>query len=186
MHRFLVHARQLVAAFVLLTACLSLPAQSGTSSVEGTVSDPTGAVLPGAAVVLTNTATNVVLKSVTDSSGTYSFPSVSPGVYSLAISNANFASYRVSQFQVIVGQHATENAKLSPASSTTVNVDASGLSNLIDPQSNDLGTVIGPQSVEQLPLNNRNFLQLGLLSGAAQVNAGAASGSVAETGHPSV
>ena len=185
MHRS-TRTRRIALSLLLSTVPLSLPAQSGTSSVEGAVSDPSGAALPGAGVVLANTATNVVLKTVTDSSGQYLFPSVPPGVYSIEISDANFAAYRISQFKVIVGQHATEDAKLSPASATTVNVDASGLSSLIDPQSNDLGTVIGPQSVEQLPLNNRNFLQLGLLSGAAQVNAGAANGSIAQTGHPSV
>ncbi len=187
MLRFTSHARQIFAtAFLISISFVSVSAQSGNSSVEGTVSDPTGAVLPGAAIVLTNTATNGVLKTATDSSGEYLFPAITPGVYSIEIGSANFASYRVSQFKVIVGQHATEDAKLSPASATTVDVDASGLSNLIDPQSNDLGTVIGPQSVEQLPLNNRNFLQLGLLSGAAQVNAGASNGSVAQTGHPSL
>ena len=179
-------ARRFAVAFSLLLSSVSLLAQGGGSSIDGTVSDPTGAVLPGATVLLTDTATNVVLKTSTNAAGTYSFPSVAPGVYSIEVDGANFAAYRMSGVQVVIGQHATENAQLSPASSTTVTVDASGLSTLIDPQSNDLGTVIGPQSVEQLPLNDRNFLQLGLLSGAAQVNAGAANGSVAQTGHPSL
>lgn len=142
--------------------------------------------MQGASVTLRNTATGVVLQVNTDSSGEYSFPSIPPGTYSVEIVKGTFASYKINQFTVTVGQRATENATLSASSSATVEVDASGLSNLIDPQSNDLGTVIGPRSVEQLPLNGRNFLQLGLLSGAAQVNAGGAGGSVAQTGHPSL
>jgi hypothetical protein len=63
-------------------------------------------------------------------------------------------------------------------------VNASGLANLLDPESNDLGAVIGPQSVKQLPLNGRNYLQLALLSGAALNDAGASNGSNAQTGHP--
>ena len=177
---------QSFAVLVLLVSCISLSAQNGSSSIQGTVSDPTGAVVPGIAVQLTNAETNVALKTSTDGSGSYSFPSVAPGIYSVEMSGANFASYRISQFKVVVGQRATEDAKLSLSSSTSVDVEANGLSNLIDPGSNDLGTVIGQQSVEQLPLNGRNFLQLGLLSGAAQVNAGAANGSVAQTGHPSL
>ena len=136
-------------------------------------------------MVLTNTSTGVALKVTTDGSGSYSFPSVPPGIFSLQISKEGFASYKISQFNVIVGQHATENASLNVASlSGVVVVDASGLSNLLETESNDLGTVIGPQSVKQLPLNGRNFLQLGLLSGATQPTAGGANGSVAQTGHP--
>ncbi len=182
----MVRARRFLVALSLSLLSVSLLAQAGSSSIEGTVSDPTGAVVPGANVVLTNTAMGVVLKAISDGAGAYSFPSIPPGVYSIEVDGANFASYRLSDVKVVIGQHATENARLSPASSTSVTVDASGLTNLIDPQSNDLGTVIGPQSVEQLPLNGRNFLQLGLLSGAAQVNAGAANGSIAQTGHPSL
>lgn len=174
-----------IASFLLLLFAVSAAhAQSGTSSVQGTVADASGAIVQDANVVLTNTATGVVLSSKSDSSGSYSFPSVPPGGYSLEVSRTGFASYRISNFMVIVGQHASQNATLNASSTVTVDVDGSGLTALIDPQSNDLGTVIGPQSVEQLPLNGRNYLQLGLLSGAAQVNAGAANGSIAQTGHP--
>ena len=151
-----------------------LRAQSGSSSIQGTVLDTSGAVVPGAEVVLTNTSTGVVLKGITDGSGSYSFPSAPPGVYSLQVTKGGFASYKIAQFTVTVGQHASENATLNvAASSASVVVEASGLSNLLDTQSNDLGTVIGPQSVQQLPLNGRNFLQLGLLSGATQPTSGA-------------
>ena len=177
--------RVLGLSILVLTACVTVRAQSGTSSIQGRVFDASGAVVEKADVLLKNTATDVVLKAVSDESGIYSFPSISPGVYSLDVSKQGFAPFKVSDFRVIVGQHATEDATLNVASSTaTVTVNANGLSNLIDPESNDLGTVIGPQSVQQLPLNGRNYLQLGLLSGAATQPAGAAAGSVSQTGHP--
>ena len=163
----------------------ALRAQSGRSSIQGTVTDASGAVIPGAEVVLENTSTGVVLKAYTDGSGSYSFPSAPPGVYSLQVSKEGFASYKLSQFTVTVGQHASENATLNVAgSSESVVVEASGLSNLLDTQSNDLGTVIGPQSVQQLPLNGRNYLQLGLLSGATQPTVGAQFAAISQTGHP--
>src|SRR5882757_8381604 len=178
--------RLVTLALVLpLMSLNTLRAQSGSSSIQGTVTDASGAVVPGAEVFLTNTSTGVVLKANTDGSGSYSFPSTPPGVYSLQVTKEGFASYKLSQFTVTVGQHATENATLNIASSAaTVVVEASGLSNLLDTQSNDLGTVIGPQSVQQLPLNGRNYLQLKLLSGATQPTSGAANGSIAQTGHP--
>ena len=73
-YEFALSARRVfAAALLLLSLALNVFAQSGTSSVEGTVSDPTGAVLPGAAVVLTNTLTNVVLKPQRISPGRISF-----------------------------------------------------------------------------------------------------------------
>ncbi len=163
----------------------TLRAQSGRSSIQGAVTDASGAVILGAEVVLENTSTGVVLKAYTDGSGSYSFPSAPPGVYSLQVSKEGFASYKLSQFTVTVGQHASENATLNVAgSSESVVVEARGLSNLLDTQSNDLGTVIGPQSVQQLPLNGRNYLQLGLLSGATQPTVGAQSAAISQTGHP--
>jgi hypothetical protein len=160
-------------------------AQGISSSIQGTVVDSTGAMVPGADVKLTNVQTGVVLKTQTDATGNYSFPSVLIGIYSLQVSKPSFADYTISQFNVRVGQRATENATLNVAAAAqSVTVEAHGMSNLLETESNDLGNVIGPQSVAQLPLNGRNFLQLGLLSGATQANAGASNGAIAQTGHP--
>lgn len=171
----------LVFTLLLLLSPAITHAQSGNSSIQGTISDTSGAVIQDASVALMNTATGVVLKAQSDASGSYSFPTVRPGIYSVEVTKDGFASYKISQFKVIVGQHATENAALNIASSSAmVVVNASGLSNLLDTESNDLGTVIGPQSVQQLPLNGRNFLQLGLLSGATQPTSGAANSSISQ------
>jgi len=171
----------------VLLAAAALPAaraQSVDSSVQGAVTDTSGALVPGAEIRLVNARTGVVLSTQSDSAGNYAFPAVQPGVYSLEVVKPGFATYNLTQFNVIVGQHATENAALSiAAQAQTVTVAANGLTNLLDTQSNDLGNVIGPQSVQQLPLNGRNFLQLGLLSGATQQNYGSAGASVAQTGH---
>lgn len=171
---------------LLLIVCSTIAlSQSGTSSVQGIVTDSSGAVVPNANVALTNTATSVSMRATSDTAGSYSFPSVPPGIYSIEVTKEGFAPYKLDGFRVIVGQHASSNVTLGVASSVaTVVVNANGLTNLLDTESNDLGTVIGPQAVSQLPLNGRNYLQLGLLSGAATQPAGAAAGSVNQTGHP--
>jgi len=172
---------------LLMTICsLAMHAQSGMSSIQGTVTDSTKAVIPSANVVLTNTSTGVLLNAVTDTTGNYSFPTVTPGIYSIRISKESFASYQVSQFNIAVGQHATQDAVLNVSTTATVEVNATGLTNLLDTESNDLGTVIGRMSVNQLPLANRNYLQLGLLSGATQAVRGAAASSTSQTGHDDV
>lgn len=171
-----------LAAFCLLGLSVS-KAQSVGSSVQGNAVDASGAVVPGADVLLTNVSTGVALKAKTDDSGQYSFPTVPLGLYDLTITKPGFASYSISHFNVVVGQRATENAVLAVASAEqTVTVNAGGLADLLQPESNDLGTVIGPQTVANIPLNGRNFLQLGLLSGATTQNAGAAASSVGQTG----
>ncbi len=170
---------------VLLLSPLAAKAQSGTSSIQGAVTDTTGAVVPGASVMLVNNATGVKFEAKSDQTGNYSFPTLPPGLYTLEVEKSGFAGYRITDFTLIVGQHQTQDAKLDVATSTTtITVDASGLSNLLETESNDLGTVIGPQSVQNLPLNGRNFLQLSLLSGAATTPQGAAAGSTNQTGHP--
>ncbi|HVU48587.1 MAG TPA: carboxypeptidase-like regulatory domain-containing protein, partial [Terracidiphilus sp.] len=174
-----------MASLLLAAAIPAARAQSVDSSVQGVVEDTSGAMVPGAGVSLTNMRTGVVQRTQSDASGNYAFPAVAPGVYSLEVTRPGFATYELKQFNVTVGQRATENVALSVASQAqTVTVEANGLANLLETQSNDLGNVIGPQSVAQLPLNGRNFLQLGLLSGATQSNQGAGNASIAQTGHP--
>ena len=170
---------------LLLGAVSAAQAQSVASSIQGAVSDSSGAAVPTADITLTNAQTGVRLQTKSDGTGNYLFPAVAPGIYSLKVAHTGFAAYDLTQFRVTVGQHATENITLSIASEAqTVTVEANGLANLLETTSNDLGNVIGPQSVAQLPLNGRNFLQLGLLSGATQSNAGSANASIAQTGHP--
>jgi hypothetical protein len=174
----------LAGAGLLLASVPTAKAQS-VSSVQGSVADTSGAVIPAAHVRLINASTGVALATESDSAGNYAFPSVQPGTYSLEVSKTGFATYNLNQFSVEVGLRATANASLKISSTAeTVTVQANGLANLLETQSNDLGNVIGPQSVEQLPLNGRNFLQLGLLSGATQQNAGSGNASIAQTGHP--
>lgn len=177
------YSRVGAAVFLLLISSAYLAAQSVNSSVQGVVTDSTGAVIPGASVTLSNVETGITQKAQTDGAGNYSFPSVPLGIYNLTVSKQGFANYQINRFNVIVGQRASENVKLTVASSSeTVNVNAGELADLLQPESNDLGTVVGPETVSHMPLNGRNFLQLGLLAGATQPTAGAAGNSVAQTG----
>ncbi|MGD1155419.1 MAG: carboxypeptidase-like regulatory domain-containing protein [Terriglobia bacterium] len=146
-----------------------LQAQSGNSVVDGVIEDPSGAVVPDCAVRLVNMATGGVLATRSNDAGLYMFPSVTAGSYTLQVAIEGFKSYSLSDFRVTVGQHATQNVILElGASSQSVTIEASGSAPLLEPSSNELGTLIEPVSVQQFPLNGRNYLQLGYLSGAAQ------------------
>lgn len=161
-------------------------AQSGDSVVDGTIEDPSAAVVPDCDVRLVNVATGSVLTTRSNDAGLYIFPSVTAGSYMLTVAKQGFKSYTLSDFRVTVGQHATQNVvlQLGPASQT-VTVEESDSAPLLEPSSNELGTLIEPVSVQRLPLNGRNYLQLGYLSGAAQDGGPQASDFLAtQTGHP--
>src|SRR5579884_4495877 len=74
-----------------------LRAQGVESSIEGTVTDSSGAAIAGAEIVLTNTQTGVVRSTRSDSSGRYSFPTVQPGEYSLSVTKQGFAVFNLTQ-----------------------------------------------------------------------------------------
>lgn len=160
--------------------------QSGASVVEGMVQDATGAMVQDCSVKLVNAQTGALLETRTNDQGIYAFPSVQPGNYSLEVAKAGFKSYSFTHFSVTVSQRATQNVTLELGAATaTVFVDASGSGSLWEPTSNELGTLIEQQNVSDLPLNGRDFLQLGLLSGAAQTSGTTVSDfTTLQVGHP--
>ena len=178
-------------SFVILatiTIAFTSQAQTVNSLVEGIVQDTSGAVVPGAELALTNVNTGVKQTTQSNNDGRYVFPSVPVGEYSLRVSKKGFQTYVLSEFTVVVSQQVTENVVLKVGAVTqSVTVQAGGLTPLLQPSSNELGTLISPRQVEQLPLNGRNFLQLGLLSGATQ-SSGPSGGNgdfvSAQGGHP--
>src|SRR5437016_2936186 len=89
---------------VLLIMSLPLHSQTGNSMIEGLVTDPTGAAISGAQVVLTNVGTLVTQTSETNYTGRYAFPSVPAGLYSLKFSKQGFESYILDRFTVVVAQ----------------------------------------------------------------------------------
>jgi hypothetical protein len=154
---------------LLLGMAGALRAQIVNSSVDGVVQDRSGAIVPDAQLTLTNLSTGIERTTLSNADGRYSFPSVPVGTYSLKVSKAGFESYLMSHFTVVVSQRVTTNVVLSVgAVSDSVTVEAGGLTALLEPSSNELGTLIAPAQVEQLSLNGRNYLQLGLLAGATQ------------------
>jgi len=179
------HALVLV-IFLCSLLSLRLASQSNSSAVEGTVQDASGAAIPDCAVTLVNSGTGARLITTTDGAGVYLFPSVLPGVYSLRVAKDGFKSYSITDFSVTVSQRATQNVVLQVGVvSESVVVEAFGSGTLVEPTSNELGTIIERHSVQALPLNGRDFLQLGMLSGAVQDSGTLASDFLTlQVGHP--
>jgi hypothetical protein len=143
--------------------------QTNTSVVEGRVADPSGGVIPACMVVLTSLKTAGVMTTLTNETGIFDFPAVPVGSYTLKVTKAGFKEYELSDFRLTLGQRATQDVVLELGAVTeSVTIEAADSAPLLEPSSNELGTLIEPVTVQQLPLNGRNYLQLGYLSGAAQ------------------
>jgi hypothetical protein len=131
----------------------------GRGTISGTVSDPAGAVVPGAAVTATQSGTGLVLSTTTNGEGTFVFPSLAPSVYDLSVSHAGFETYSERALQVRADAALTANVTLQ-AGSTSQTVTVNAQSAQVDLTTGTLQQVIGAAQVNNLPLNGRNAASL--------------------------
>ena len=146
--------------FFMMFTWLSVYSQSGTSSITGTISDAQGNIVAGATVTLISEQ-NSRRTAVTNDSGVYFFASVQPGTYKIEAESKGFKKANLSAFQALVDKATTINIALEIGQVTeTVNVDASGIENLINTQDAKLGANFVSKQILQLPLNGRNVSKL--------------------------
>src|SRR6202171_5788211 len=144
-----------------LAAGLVLAQTSG--EITGEVHDQSGAAAPNAAVTVTNTGTNASRSTTTNDAGIYSFPSLVPGSYQVRVALQGFQPVVRTGIELQVQQTARVDFTLTVGQSTQA-VEVSGPAQLLTTENATVGTVIGQKSIEDLPLNGRNFLQLVALS----------------------
>ena len=167
---------------LLLSAPSWAQGVSGSASVAGSVTDETGAVIPGATVVLVNVERGSEQELSTNEAGNYVYPDITPGLYTLRVASEGFATHEVTDLEVQVGQRAAVNVELAVGQVTNVvTVEAAAV--LLETESNAIGTVVDSERVNDLPLNGRNFLQLALLAGGTAPSEGRAS-FAGQIGHP--
>ncbi len=160
------------------SASVSLYAQLGTGTLNGTVTDTTGAVIPGATLTLTDTGTSVVRTTVADKRGHYSVPDVNIGRYRLTATSSGFGTATKDGIEVTVGAQLTVDVPLAAGSqSTTVDV-SSDVQSEVNSTSGEQSTLISPQQIHELPLNGRNFEQLVLLAPGVQPSTGSPRNSI--------
>src|SRR5438270_6167301 len=117
----------MLAAFLFLTTCLVWSQSTATGTVAGQVTDPSSAVVQGAEVKLTDTATGKSQTTNTNETGRYIFSNVPLGTYNITVNKAGFAQTKVAQQSVSVGSTTTVNVAMTLGAATeTVTVEASG------------------------------------------------------------
>lgn len=132
---------------------------SVTGSVAGTVTDPTGGVIPGATVTITNVDTAVKVTTKTNATGAYSFPELNVGHYELLVEAKGFADLQEKGIVIDVNSALRVDAQLQVSGgSERVEVAANTLE--VDKVSTELGDVIGEESMNRLPLNGRSYTDL--------------------------
>src|SRR5262249_8784521 len=143
----------------LLALGSRMGAQTSSGEVNGTVTDSSGGVLPGAIVTLTNQGTLIAKTATTNASGNFVFVNVQPGAYVLAVELQGFKTAQTPPFEIGVNQTVTRLIGLS-VGAVSENVTVSASAPVLQASSSELGTVISEQAVHDLPLNGRNFTQL--------------------------
>jgi hypothetical protein len=148
-------------ALVTLVAATSSPlgAQTIRGALTGTVTDSTGALVPGATVTVTNTATGIADSTVSNAQGTYTFPLVQPGTYTIGAELQGFKRYVRDGILVEVAQTTRVDIPLQ-VGTVSESVLVTGTSPLVRSTTAELGQVIPMKQIQALPLNGRFFEHL--------------------------
>ena len=147
----------------LLAGATAAEAQTFRGGINGSVSDSTGALTPGAQVTATDEATGIVHTTLATGAGDFTFSDLPLGQYTLTIVAAGFATEKIEHVPVSAGSVYTAPVHLSVASTNeTVSVSATALT--LDTTSSTQNTVIASKAVDAIPLNGRDFTQLAALT----------------------
>jgi hypothetical protein len=148
---------------LLLLSGTALFAQEFRATLTGTVTDPSGAAVPGATVKATNTATNSTKETNTTSDGIYTIPFLEPGVYSVEGSAAGFQTLKRDAITLSVGQRLVLGLSLTVGQATT-EITVTGQQEIIDAGDANRGLVFDPIKTQEYPLNGRQSYMLLMLT----------------------
>jgi hypothetical protein len=171
-----------------LLAALAVPsrAQSITSGdVAGTVTDPTGAVVPGATVTLTNIATNGSQTATTNSGGNYRFAFVNPASYKLGVTASGFQTQEHPGVSVLAGQPTTVNMQLTVASASQT-VDVVEAAAAVQTENADVTTGISTEMIDNLPNPGGDLTYLAQTAPGVVMNTQSGYGNFSSSGMPGI
>jgi hypothetical protein len=149
--------KRFVAALLLAAACAFT--QVNTTSVNGTITDPTGAAVPGASIDIISKSTGADFKTTSGDKGEYSATSLAAGAYRITVSKAGFKAATVENIDLIVGVVGTVNVKLEVGQATeTVEVTAGA--EIVQAATADVSTTLTGRQITDLPFATRNAIEL--------------------------
>ena len=160
------HLLKITRVLAMLAVIISVPfvGYAQTATINGTVTDPTGAVVPHAKVTAVNAATNAVRDAETGDTGTYTLSNLPPGIYDVTMDKVGLKSVKFSAVKLTVDQALTLDVKME-ISSTAQTVTVEG-TNVVTVNTTDaqVSNVIDSKQIQDLPLILRDPYQLVLLT----------------------
>jgi Carboxypeptidase regulatory-like domain/TonB dependent receptor len=141
-----------------IACCVCTLAQNAETSLRGVIKDPSGANVANVTVDLLNQATGATYHTVSNSSGLYVFPVVSPAKYQISVTASGFAT-QTATAELLVGQPATIDFNLS-VQSATVNVEVSAAGQLLNNTDNSISNSVGNTTIQALPMEGRDPISL--------------------------
>ena len=142
----------------ILSVSLPLLSQTASTSLRGTIKDPTGALVPGAKVTITNNATGQSLSTTANESGQYVFPQVPPAKYTITASSSGFGDQKKTA-ELLVSQPATIDFSLS-IQANTVTVDVSAETQTLNTSDASMGNAVNNAEIQAIPTETRNVPDL--------------------------
>ncbi|HEU5400609.1 MAG TPA: carboxypeptidase-like regulatory domain-containing protein, partial [Terriglobales bacterium] len=136
---------------------------TATGTILGNVTDNTKAIVVGAQVVVTSTATGLTRTTTTNDSGNYRFDQMSVGTYTVKVSKGGFATTTITSLELLVGQTATGNITLKPGTATEV-IEVTETAPLVDTTKTSVSQAIPPADVEEIPMLGRDVANLAYLA----------------------
>lgn len=157
----------LTAAALCLLSCFALivvAQQAATATLSGFVTDQNNAVIPKAKIIATHIATGIKREGQTNDEGSYALSNLSPGEYEIVVEASGFKKFRASNLSLQVGQHLNQQITLEVGDLKEICLDCDWDSlPLLNTTSSTVEEVILNKTIQTLPLNGRNFLELALL-----------------------
>ena len=151
--------RLVIAVLIAFSLAVAVNAQTFRGSINGTVTDPSGGLVPNAAVKATEIATGIDHTTTTTSDGAFAFQDVPLGFYKVMVTATGFPAYTVDKVEVVAGQIYTLSIKLKlEQATTTVEVSAAALT--LDTTTQTQTMTIPDDVVQNMPLNGRDFTQM--------------------------
>ena len=150
----------MLSLLILLLAATAL-AQT-TASIQGTVTDQSGAAVANAKITIKNTALGIERTTQTSSSGAYEIPALPPGIYSVQVQQPGFETQLAKNLLLEVSKNSVQNFGLKVASTTEV-VTVEATAPIIESTTITVGQTINQRTVQEIPLNGRHFVDLALL-----------------------